>query len=141
MVFENQKVQAIKSHLAFGETGVDEDSVAILSYGGSRLACASASIRTSLENNAWIYGTQGRIYIPSFFSARTASLFCDSTDEYTYKPEFISNGFNYEAEEVMNCLRKGLVESAVMPWNESLAIMETMDEIRSQWNFRYPQEG
>jgi len=59
---------------------------------------------------------------------------------YNYQPEFISNGYNYEAEEVMNCLREERLESPDMTWEESITIMETMDKIREQWNFKYPCE-
>jgi hypothetical protein len=31
--------------------------------------------------------------------------------------------------EVARCLEEGLLESAVMPLDESLAIMETLDEV------------
>lgn len=51
------------------------------------------------------------------------------------------NGFNYEAAEVMRCLRRGETESAIMPLAQSLQIMEVMDQLRQQWNLRYPQDG
>ena len=140
MVFGGQKPQKIISQLFMGETGVDEEAALILNYGGPRIACAAAAIRTQLENDAWIYGTQGRIHLPNFFWAHTATLLRDDTDVCRYEPEFVSNGYNYQAEEVMKCLGEGKTESAVMPWDESLVIMETMDAIRAQWNFKYPSE-
>lgn len=51
------------------------------------------------------------------------------------------NGYHYEAAEVMDCLRRGATESALMPLDETLQIMQTMDSIRAQWNLRYPQEA
>jgi predicted dehydrogenase len=51
------------------------------------------------------------------------------------------NGYNYEAAEVMRCLRSGEQESKIMPLDETLSLMETMDSIRSQWNLKYPQES
>jgi dihydrodiol dehydrogenase / D-xylose 1-dehydrogenase (NADP) len=53
---------------------------------------------------------------------------------------FAANGYNYEAEEVMRCLRAGELESATMPLNETLAIMQTLDRIRAPWGLRYPME-
>jgi predicted dehydrogenase len=50
------------------------------------------------------------------------------------------NGLHYQAAEVMRCLGRGLTESPVMPWSETLSIMETMDEIRAQWGLVYPSE-
>ncbi|MCL2044088.1 MAG: Gfo/Idh/MocA family oxidoreductase [Treponema sp.] len=140
MVFEGQKPQDIKSQVFLGETGVDESTSALLSYGGFRIAFATAAIRTQLVNDAWIYGTKGRIHIPDFVWARTANLLLDGENEHHYCPEFISNGYNYEADEVMQCIRAGKTESSIMTWEESLTIMETMDTIRAQGNFRYPCE-
>ncbi|HPC43577.1 MAG TPA: gfo/Idh/MocA family oxidoreductase, partial [Candidatus Latescibacteria bacterium] len=34
----------------------------------------------------------------------------------------------------------GRKESALMPLDESLAIMEAMDAFRSEWGLRYPTE-
>jgi len=42
-------------------------------------------------------------------------------------------GLHYEAAEVMRCLRTGRVESDVMPLDESVDIMETVDRVRDQW--------
>ncbi len=50
------------------------------------------------------------------------------------------NGYNYEAAEVMRCLRAGQLESEVMPLDETLSIMETLDEIRARWGLVYPAE-
>jgi len=43
-------------------------------------------------------------------------------------------GFSYEAEEAMNCIRSAKQESDIMPLEETLSIMETMDKIRHQCN-------
>lgn len=44
----------------------------------------------------------------------------------------LPGGFQYEAAEVARCLAAGLTESPVMPWSETLAVMETLDEVRTQ---------
>lgn len=54
------------------------------------------------------------------------------SDEVIVKP-LTGNGYNYEAEEVMNCLQHGQLESKVMPLDETLKIIEAMDRIRIQW--------
>ncbi|MGK7939210.1 MAG: Gfo/Idh/MocA family protein [Crocosphaera sp.] len=53
---------------------------------------------------------------------------------------FSGNGYNYEAQEVIRCLQTNQLESAIMPLDETLKIMEVMDRIRHQWNLIYPQE-
>ena len=52
---------------------------------------------------------------------------------------FESNGYENQAIEVIRCLREGKLESDVMPLDESLSIMKTMDTIRFQWGLRYPK--
>jgi len=53
---------------------------------------------------------------------------------------FEGNGYNYEAAEAGRCLRAGQLESEIMPLDETLAIMRTLDQIRAQWGLRYPGE-
>ena len=43
-----------------------------------------------------------------------------------------------EAAEVARCLREGLRESSVMTLEESVSVMETLDEIRRQIGLTYP---
>ena len=40
----------------------------------------------------------------------------------------------------MNRISRGYKESGVMPLDESLEVMKTMDELRLQWGFRFPSE-
>ncbi len=60
--------------------------------------------------------------------------------ERSFRLPVVGNGYNYEAAEVMRCLRAGELESKLMPLDETLRIMEIMDEVRSQWGLRYPGE-
>jgi len=53
---------------------------------------------------------------------------------------FAGNGYQYEIAEVTQCLQRGEVESQVMPLDETLAIMQTMDAMRDHWGLRYPPE-
>ena len=53
---------------------------------------------------------------------------------------YTGNGYQYEAAEVMHCLREGKLESPIMPLDETVCILETMDELRRQWGLRFPGE-
>jgi hypothetical protein len=37
----------------------------------------------------------------------------------------------YEAQEVARCVEAGLLESPIMPLDETISIMETMDSVRA----------
>jgi predicted dehydrogenase len=54
------------------------------------------------------------------------------TEGQVHVPRTIGNGYNHEAAEVVRCLRAGERESKVMPLDETIRIMETVDEIRRQ---------
>ena len=47
---------------------------------------------------------------------------------------FPGNGYQFELREVCRCLRQGQKESVVMPLNDTLDVMRTMDTLRSKWN-------
>ncbi|KAJ5199574.1 hypothetical protein N7491_009629 [Penicillium cf. griseofulvum] len=49
-------------------------------------------------------------------------------------------GMYWEADEVARCLRDGKLESEGLPWEESIVIMEVMDEVRKQGGLTYPQQ-
>lgn len=46
----------------------------------------------------------------------------------------VADGYACEAAAVQRCLQKGLLESPEMPLDESLDVLESMDDIRSQWS-------
>ncbi len=48
----------------------------------------------------------------------------------------VGSGYGYQAIEVMAALRAGRTESEIMPLEETLSIMDTMDEVRRQWSPR-----
>jgi hypothetical protein len=50
------------------------------------------------------------------------------------------NAYQYQAAEVGRCLRAGQLESQIMPLDETLAIMQTLDRIRAPWGLTYPTE-
>ncbi|KAL8679125.1 MAG: hypothetical protein Q9186_004570 [Xanthomendoza sp. 1 TL-2023] len=54
--------------------------------------------------------------------------------------EIPGHGMFWEADECGRCLRDGKVESAGMGWEESVVIMEVMDEVRRQGGVKYPEK-
>lgn len=51
------------------------------------------------------------------------------------------SGYRYKIIEVNQCLRLGKIESDLMPLNESLTIMRTIEEVRRQMGLRYPYKA
>jgi dihydrodiol dehydrogenase / D-xylose 1-dehydrogenase (NADP) len=132
----------IVSMAHLGETGVDEQAAMIFGHEGGQLAVLSAAIRTDTPIVATIMGTDGQINIHSaWYKPTTMTLKTEGTEPQQFHHAHEGNGFNYEAAEVMRCLREGELESPVMLLEESLSIMRTLDEIRAQWGLHYPVES
>lgn len=127
------------SHL--GETGVDEQFAAALEHGEGRLSAITAGTRTASPHEATILGTEGyaRVHSPWWQPDAMTISRPRHKDEVVREPAE-KNGFRYEAAEVMRCLGAGERESPIMPLDETVAVMETMDEIRAAWGLRYPGE-
>ena len=49
------------------------------------------------------------------------------------------HGMFWEADEAARCIRDGKLESETLSWEESIVIMETMDEVRKQGGLTYPE--
>lgn len=136
MIF-GQQPASIMSSAHIGETGVDERFSALFSYEDGQTAQLNAAARLRMANDAYIYGTEGYIHVPNFVFGRSASLHCPGSDPIEFKDERTLNGYIFEAEEAMNCLREGRKESQVMPLNETYHIMQTLDALRKQWGLEY----
>lgn len=78
--------------------------------------------------------TQGRFFHSLYHNSLEliANAFQRNGSQTITMP-YRGNGYHYEAEEVMRCVRAGKIESEVMPLSESLSIVEAMDQARSQW--------
>jgi dihydrodiol dehydrogenase / D-xylose 1-dehydrogenase (NADP) len=132
--------EKILSTAHIGETGVDEQFSIIMSYPSGKTAALNGSFRVGLTDEAYIHGTEGSIRIPAFFRARSATLYKEGVEAETFHDDRKSAGYAFEIEEVGRCLNQGLLESPVVPLDESLKIMKLMDEIRGQWGLKYPFE-
>ena len=135
-VFKSQPEQ-ITAVGIMGKTGVDEQNSMIFTYGNSAQALLRSAIRIQTEHKVRIEGTRGVIVVPDFWHATEATLTIDGEKPVTFTGE---SGYQFEAAEVMRCVRSGEVESKIMPLDETLSIMETMDVIREQMGLTYPME-
>ncbi len=119
-------------------TGVDGQTSIVLEHDGGAHAVLSTTLRAAGSNRAAIVGTEGRIEIDSIFYAPTSFTTTLRSGEVTrYDEPHEGHGLRHEVAEVVRCLRAGLTESPVMPADETVEIMRTMDEVRRQIGLHY----
>ncbi len=132
-----QAPQSVQASAYLGQTGVDEQAAMLLGYPGGAMAQLSCAIRTNTPQEAYLFGTEGWIHLPAFWHATTATLHVAGQEPQTTQGEA---GYQFEAAEVMRCVRAGLCESPAMPLDESLAIHQVLDRVRALVGLRYPMD-
>jgi len=118
--------------------GVDENTAMIFEYASGALATLNCSLVGDTPRTAVVTGTRGRIELPRNFYRPTGFTVVrgDAAAEYIPTP-FEGLGYHFEAAEVHRCLREGLTESPVVPLNETLAVMATLDAVREKIDVTY----
>ncbi|MGO9582846.1 MAG: Gfo/Idh/MocA family protein [Acidimicrobiales bacterium] len=114
-------------------TGVDGQTSMLFRYGGGTQAILTCTSSAKSPTRAAIVGTEARIEIDGVFYAPSSfTLIGRDGSADRFEPPHEGHGLHYEADEVARCLRAGLLESPLMPLDETVAIMETMDLVLAQ---------
>jgi predicted dehydrogenase len=125
-----------------GTTGVDEHEAVLLSHQRGEIASLYVSHRAKSAPDLTLLGNRGKIYLhPPVFCPAGLTLSIEGTADEVFEFPASQGGYHYEAMEVNRCLRTGLRESPLMPLDETLAVMGTMDEIRRQLGLWYAEDG
>jgi len=124
-----------------GQTGVDEHDAFVLEHPNGALASCFVSLRASMSPEMTLMGDRGkiRVHAPIFAPRQLTLSLTGKADEVLDFP-FEGNGYQFEVIEAARCMLASETESAVMPLDETLAIMQTMDAIRQQLQLTYPME-
>ncbi len=120
-------------------TGVDAQTSILLEHPGGAQSVLSTTLRAKTATRASVVGTDGRIEVDGdFYAPSTFTVIPRVGDPWRYDEPHEGHGLRHQAAEVVRCVRAGLTESPVLPLAETVSIMRTMDEIRSQIGLTYP---
>jgi predicted dehydrogenase len=121
-------------------TGVDATTSILLEHAGGAHAVLTTTLAAVGANRASVVGEDARVEIDRvWYSPTTFSVVGrDGTVRERYDDPHEGHGLRHEAAEVGRCLREGRLESDVMPLDETVAIMGTLDEVRRQIGLTYP---
>jgi predicted dehydrogenase len=134
--------ESIQAMATFKETGADAQVATIFGYPGGQIATTYSASTTRGPNVATVLGTDGRIEIDSVWYTPTGlrvyngagTLLEDS------RPVVEGRGMQFQAAEAERLVSEGRIASDVLPPQETVAIMATLDRIREQIGLRYPAE-
>jgi predicted dehydrogenase len=114
-------------------TGVDGQTSMLFGYHSGAQAVLTCTLRAKSPTRAVIAGTDARIEVEgSFFAPATVRLVPRKGDPSSVESVHEGRGLRHQADEVARRLAAGDTESPLMPLDETISIMETMDTVLAQ---------
>ena len=133
------KPEQIYATSNFYKTGIEVQTSMIFSYNNAQ-AILYSGLNSKSEMRAEISGTKGSIFIhPRWHESQGYTLELDGNQQDVHLPS-TGKGYSHEIVEVNDCIRAGKKESALWSHQNSLDLMEIMDEVRRQGKVEFPFE-
>ncbi len=122
------------------ETGADTEVAISLAHDGGAVSSLVTSSRAQGPNVAHILGTDGRIEIDRVWYTPTSFRLIgrDGAVALDYRSEVEGRGMQFQALYAEDLIRAGRTDSDLLPFDESIAIMAVLDDIRAQVGVVYP---
>lgn len=125
--------------------GVDAEASILWRAGDGRAGFAQCSLRSPLPGVAGAFGTEGWIEVPARFHHPGAiRLHPVGGDGRAAPPQTITAppvgaGYVHEFDEVHRCLAAGLTESPTMPLDDTIAVMQVLEQGLHALGIRYDE--
>ena len=134
-------IERMDSSVRMTDTGVDGQESITLHYRDGKIAVLTAGILSRSDRKGIFYGDKGYIIVENINNPQSISVY-DLTDTLIKKLEVPAqiSGYEYQIREAMARIRAGETESASMPLDTTIAVMERMDALRKNWGLIYPME-
>ena len=134
-------IERMDSSVRMTDTGVDGQESITLHYRDGRIAVLTAGILSRSDRKGIFYGDKGYIIVENINNPQSISVY-DLTDTLVKKLDIPAQitGYEYQIREAMARIRAGETESASMPLDTTIAVMERMDALRKDWGLIYPME-
>jgi predicted dehydrogenase len=114
-------------------TGVDAQTSMLFGYDSGAQAVLTCTLRAKSPTRAAIVGTDARIEIDGDFYAPTTVTLIPRIGEPTrVESRHDGRGLRHQADEVARRLAEHELESPLMPLDETISIMATMDTVLAQ---------
>ena len=124
-------------------TGADAEVSTIFRYANGASALTVSASDAPGSNRAEINGTEGHVEIDGIWYTPTSFRIYDSQKNLLeeFKPaDMKGRGMHFQAIELERLVAAGERTSPILPLEQSVAIMETLDDIRKQIGVIYPSE-
>jgi predicted dehydrogenase len=132
----------IEAYMSPASTGIDEQCSIVFRYKNGAMAQLFSSFVAHLPTEADVNGSDGRLRLTHRFYAPESTLEfypekMDSKQLVPFNSPQQGWGYQYEVKHVCDCLERGMKESDVMTLDNTLEMMQVLDEIRMKAGIRY----
>lgn len=135
--FLSEKPEEVLTTVKKFETGVDEQSGIVLKNAQDETAVISLTMRAKMPKRGVVAGEKGYITVDDFPRAQVATItYTDGTKELIEVGE-TSKALVYEVEDMTRYILEKEKSDLLQL---SVDVLETMDEVRRQWDMKYPFE-
>ena len=134
-------ITSIDGHCVKSSTGIDLTNAITLTLADGVLANLQSSAACVGDNIGVIAGTEGNLIIDNINNPQRITLNGpDRTYVETLQVPQQITGYEYQFLSCRQALLDGLIEPPEMPHEETLYIMQLMDQLRQQWQVCYPMD-
>ena len=125
--FLDRPIRDMHTYMIRSETGVDKTEQISILYDNC-IANMHASIAARLNDDAVFYGTEGKIVIPLVHYGQECTLYRDQEEPVHFQDQ-TENGFVFEIQEMVDCVRRGEVQSKTAPHEMTIRCAEMFDQL------------
>ena len=124
-----------------GPSGMDMHESISLSFADGKMANLQSGALCLNDRQGIISGTEGYIKVDNINCPEVVEVYrnYELVQRYT-KDDDMVNGYEYQVIECRRCIEEKLLESPMMPHEETIGIMKQMDDLRKEWGVRYPYD-
>lgn len=133
---------SIAASARLGDAGSDTEVATVMAHASGALSTTLSASRAAGPNTASVIGTDARIEIDRVWYSATSFRIVgpDGAVRDEYRSDIEGRGMQYQALAAERYLAEGRTDSDILPIDETVAIMATLDEIRELVGVRYPGE-
>jgi predicted dehydrogenase len=128
--------QSVTGSVQLAPNGVDEAAAFSMKFSGGALANLACGFNVRAMEEAYIYGTQGRIILNNCYGPQTAILCDENGNELEKFKKPVPDGFEYQIRHCAELLRAGKIESDLIPWKDTIASTAVFDNLDKLWGIK-----
>jgi len=141
-MFFGGDIAEMKSLCWKNKQGMDINNAISLLYKDGRMANIQSTACCVNDRQGVISGELGYIIVDNINNPQVATVYnADHEIVAVHKTPKQITGYEYQVTASVEAMKNGWLESPYMPHEETIKVMEMMDELRKEWGVVYPNDS